>query len=474
MSKPSAVRIGLHDYRTDPLLPQRDGVNLAHENIAHLLRAEKPAQLEIEFHDFNSLLVDDEEALRVLAGLDCVVSNVGPHAHYYFWLREKLGLGFRILRDVRTAIWSSYLFQEHLLAPLLRPDDTLLVASNYVWGVYCRMFPHLAGYPVAVCYPLSVSFPKPRPERRPAPADERCTTLGYLGRLSEDKNFPDLVELLIRLNREGGNGRSYRLVACGQVYSQSCEPERVNGRIEGALGEGDWFEHLPACNHDRIWELLEQFDVMLFPSTSNLETFGRVLIEASYARVPVVSGRHAAASELVDEAGLCAVEYDRGRPFVSHFDHRLGRVDVAEMARAITSLTLRPSESYESYAEHPELFLRLLRKSPMIAKPRLHASQAAFIEALDVVLPAPPRRDDAVERIAELADWFLALQDKGGALYSERMAHLLEITPYPERTKRFIEKSAATSGDFTNVGGIDIELCHLHQFYPQFEIGEAL
>jgi glycosyltransferase involved in cell wall biosynthesis len=473
MSGKSAVRVGLHDYRTDPLLPQRDGVNFAHENIAHLLRAEKPADLEIEFHDFNALLADDSEALRVLSSLDCVISNVGPHAHYYFWLREKLGLDFRILRDVRTAIWSSYLFQEHLAAPLLRPDDTLMVASNYVWGVYRRMFPHLAAYPAAVCYPLGVSFPKPRPGPRAARADERCITLGYLGRLSEDKNFPDLVELLISLNREGASERRYRLVACGQVHSDSCAPEPVNRRIAEALGDGDWFEHLPARPHERIWELFERFDVMIFPSTSNLETFGRVLIEASYAGVPVVSGRHAAAPELVHEAGLCAVDYERGRPFVTHFDHRLGRVDVAEMARAITSRVLRPSQSYEAYADHPDLFLGLLRKAPSIATPELSLSQAAFIEALEVVLPVPPGRDEAVEQIAELADWFLALQDRGGAAYSDRIAHLLEITPYPERTKRFIDKSAATNGDFTNVGGIDMELCHLRQFYPQFEISEA-
>ncbi|MCP5428922.1 MAG: hypothetical protein H6962_01440 [Chromatiaceae bacterium] len=32
------MRITLHDYVTDPLLTQKDGVNLAHENIAALLR----------------------------------------------------------------------------------------------------------------------------------------------------------------------------------------------------------------------------------------------------------------------------------------------------------------------------------------------------------------------------------------------------------------------------------------------------
>ena len=80
----------------------------------------------IEFHDINALLGDLDYARAALTGLECVVANIGPHAQYYFWLREKLGLDYRIVRDVRTAIWSSYLFQEHLLAPLLRPGGLLV------------------------------------------------------------------------------------------------------------------------------------------------------------------------------------------------------------------------------------------------------------------------------------------------------------------------------------------------------------
>ncbi|MCB1819631.1 MAG: hypothetical protein KDI77_17065, partial [Gammaproteobacteria bacterium] len=102
---------------TDPLLTQKDGVNLAHENIATLLRGVGKEQLLVRFHDFNRILTDQGYALDVLSNTDCVVSNVGPHAHYYFYLRERFDLDFRILRDVRTAIWSSYLLQEHLCRP---------------------------------------------------------------------------------------------------------------------------------------------------------------------------------------------------------------------------------------------------------------------------------------------------------------------------------------------------------------------
>ena len=100
------LRVGAHDYRTDPLLPQKDGVNFAHENISALLKTADPSELAVEFHDFPRLLEDEDAAREALGRLDCVVSNVGPHAQYYFWLREKLGLDFRIVRDVRTAIWS--------------------------------------------------------------------------------------------------------------------------------------------------------------------------------------------------------------------------------------------------------------------------------------------------------------------------------------------------------------------------------
>lgn len=465
------VRVGAHDYRTDPLLPQKDGVNFAHENISALLKAADPSELVVEFHDFPHLLEDEDAARDALSGLDCVVSNIGPHAQYYFWLREKLGLDFRIVRDVRTAIWSSYLFQEHLLAPLLRPGDTLMVASHYVWAIYRQMFPHLAGFPASLCYPLSVCFPQPRPAPRvEGSLRQGVVTIGYLGRLSDDKNFPEIVELLIRLNNKAGDGPRYRLIACGDIHSPACAPDKVAARIAAELGEGAWYEYLPARPNEEIWDLLARFDMLLFPSTSNLETFGRVLIEAAYARVPVIAGHHAAATELVHESGLCTVDYERDRVFSAHFDHQLGRVNGAEMARAASSGDLRASDQYERYANHPAAFLAMLRAPPPLSDPVLHPSQEAFLTALEVTLPPLPSRAEAMAWLPEHAEWFLDLQRKGTPVYADKMARLLELSQHPERTERFIGKSATTGGDFTNVGGIDIELCHLRGFYPEFSI----
>ncbi|MES2497573.1 MAG: glycosyltransferase [Pseudomonadota bacterium] len=466
------TRVTLHDYRTDPLLPQKDGVNLAHENFATLLRQQDDPNLIVSFHDFTRLLVDETYAHAMLDDVDCVVSNVGPHAHFYFWLREQLGLNYRIIRDARTAIWSSYLHQEYLCAPYLRAGDTLLVASHYTWGVYNKIFPHLANFPTLLCYPLTACFPVERPVHRaidrPPGGD---FVLGYLGRLSEDKNFPDIVELLIRLNNQDKRGYRYRLIACGDVHSDSCTPSRIQQRILEALGPGDFFDYLPARNNSEIWDVMALFDVMIFPSTSNLETLGRVLIEASYARVPILSGDHAATVELVAPGGLCRVDYRLDETFSAHFDHRLGSISMSDMIDVITRQSFGLSDCYDRYDRHPEIFLeRIADPAPALATPRLEAVQRAFIDMLSVDMPAPLDRKAADAELSNMVDWFIDLQKKGASVREERLVQLTALSRHPDRTARFVRKSETTSCDFTNVGGIDIELCHISQFYPEFRI----
>jgi len=389
---------------------------------------------------------------------------------------ERLGLRFRIVRDVRTAIWSSYLLQEHLSRPFLRPDDLLMVASHYTRGVYEKLFPHLAGTRIARCYPLSVGFPA-RPVRREVGGRGRgdAVVIGYVGRLSEDKNFPDLVELLVRLNR-AHPGR-YRLHACGDVHSPSCDPAVVRQRIARELGDGSCFEYLPARENQRIWELYDRFDVLVFPSTSNLETLGRVLVEASYAGVPILCGEHAAASELVPDAALCRVTYERGKSFSAHFDHSLGRVSVDDMVRVLTAGTPTPSRCHLEYQTHPEKFLRLLAEGgrgsgaiPAAEALHLTPAQQSFIDSLEVTLPPSPDHASAAALVARLVPWFVSMQRRGAPERAQRLETLLELSRHPERTRRFIAKSAATNADFTDVGGIDIELCHVAGFYPSFTL----
>jgi len=471
------TRITLHDYRTDPSLSQKDGVNLAHENIATVLKSSQDPHLSVTFHDFNRVLADESHAWEVLSTTDCVVSNVGPHAHYYFHLREKFGLDFRIFRDVRTAIWSSYLLQEHLCQPYLRPQDVLLVASHYTRGLYEKMFPHLQSMRTVRCYPLTVGFPPDLAAVTPADRTPGSVfTLGYIGRLSEDKNFPDIVQLLITLNRQSP-GR-YRLLACGDVHSPSCDPSNILQDIAQQLGPGDFFEYLPPRNNGLIWALYRQFDAMVFPSTSNLETLGRVLIEASYAGVPVVCGAHAAAPELMPPSSLCRVDYATAQAFSAHFDHSLGRVNIEDMARAVTHPDLAASNCHLDYQEHPQKFMALLSdRTPGAGRVRealrLDPAQRSLIQALDVALPEALSLAEANALIASLTPWFVDLQARGSAGRQTRLTELRTLSRHPERTEKFIQKTTRTRCDFTDVGGIDIELCHIAGFYPDFRLKAA-
>ena len=481
------MKITLHDYRTDPALTQKDGVNLAHENIGSLMRTATNEQTEVVFHDFNRLLKDTDYAQEILGNVDLVISNVGPHAHYYFYLRERYSFNYRILRDVRTAIWSSYLLQEYLCAPLLRPHDLLMVASHYTHALYEKMFPHLKQSLVFRCYPLTVNFPQVLPPVQVQRQIPSTTVLGYVGRLSEDKNFPQIVSVLIALNQSGKG--HFKLLACGDVHSQSCEPKVISTHIKNLLGEGHFFEYLPARSNDDIWEVYRSVDVLLFPSTSNLETLGRVLIEASYAELPVICGAHAAAPELVPQASLCSVNYILEKTFSAHSDHRLGTLDLAEMINVIASRAFKTPSCFSTYHNDKERFLRMVSSPPdeliknsevkgemnlsdVFAKnPQLNLAktQLQFINSLRVTLPSLPNRSEAQRTIEQLIPWFLGLQapqdsPKLKALHQR----LLTLSRYKERTARFIDKSRATRGDFTNVGGIDIELCHIAKFYPSF------
>lgn len=469
--KDKTMRITLHDYITDPGLPQKDGVNLAHENIAALMRGQAGGPLQVTFHDFNRLLEDEAYARDILDHTDCVISNIGPHAHYYFYLREQYGLNFRIVRDVRTAIWSSYLLQEHLCAPLLQTQDILMVASHYTRGIYEKIFPHLKDHALLRCYPLTVAFPPSLPTRAPKPSGGPVV-LGYIGRLSEDKNFPELIDLLITLNRREPGG--FRLLACGDIHSPSCRPDLLSQRLREALGPGDHFIHLPSRKNGDIWELYQRFDVMLFPSTSNLETLGRVLVEASYAGIPVICGAHAAAPELMPDAALCPVDYVNGRPFDTHHDHSLGQVDIAAMVALLARRGWPTTDCHLEYRQHPEKFLqaltvgadRIRQLEPLTLKP----AQAAFIASMQIQMPAPLTTHGTIALIRQLMSWFTTLQKNGSLRRQDLVDRLQRITRHPQRTSDFLRKSNATRGDFTNVGGIDIELCHVARFYPAFSL----
>ncbi|MBI5278599.1 MAG: glycosyltransferase family 4 protein [Burkholderiales bacterium] len=462
------TRIALHRFESDGSLPQRDGVNLAHEEINALLGSRFGSDFEVSFHDFDRVVRDDAHALQVLAGADCVLCNVGPHAHYYHSLREKLGLDFRIVRDIRTALWSCYLLQEALCEPYLRPGDALIALSAYSRTLTRRVFPHLHGHPIHLFDPVLAGMQPAAAQPRRNGHDGRVT-LGHVGRLSEDKNFPQMVELLIELDREEP-GR-YRLEACGAVHSPACEPAKVAAELERRTGRSDLFAYLPPVPHGEVLDVFRRFDWFLFFSTSNLETLGRVLLEASHAGVPVLAGDHAAASEIVDASSLLGVTYAREQAFYAHFDAPMGRVDIATAAKRIRE-GAAPAAPPPPRVNDLQVLGDLLRgeaDGSCLRPDELASAPRGFIEALRWAdLPRYATTAAADATIAELRDWFCALNGRQSADFGRRLEALMACSRFPGRTQRFIQSAQRTQCDFSNLGGFDMELCNIAGFHPRF------
>jgi hypothetical protein len=469
------VRVTLHAYQSDPSLPQRDGVNISQAEIVAMLRQLATPDIRVEFHDFVRLCSDRRYAVDVLSQTDCVLSVVGPHAHYYHHLREQLGLEFRILRDVRTALWSSYLLQEALCQPLLHPGDALITPSRYARGLIRRILPHLRTHPIVVFESMFAAGETTAGSGVSGRRRHRQMTLGYVGRLSEDKNFPQLVDLLIRLNRD--RPRGYRLLACGHVHSPSCDPRVLQARIRSLTGHSDLFEYHPARDHAEVWDLYHRFDAFLFPSTSNLETLGRVLSEASRCGVPILASEHAAAPELLPAEALSPVRYDLGTWYPTHFDYPLGSVDIDDMGRKLHEGALVTPDCHRNYPNDPAflqdilLLSRLEGSGATAGGDDLTRTQRGFLDLVEVA-GLNEYRDPAHAQdvIGDLAAWFTALQCRSSPDYQQRLTQLLRRSRFPERTQRFVGKSRLTRGDFTDLGGVDIELCHVARFWPQFRL----
>lgn len=464
------TRISLHHFISDIGLKQRDGVNLAHAEINQLLLSKLPECFSIEFHDFDKLLRDDKYAHETLSGIDCVLSNVGPHAHYYFFLRERLGLKFRIIRDIKTALWSSYLLQESLCMPFLNSGDVLLSTSNYSKKLIRKLFPHLIDHPIELFEPVLSN--KPFPEIIKYKTSQKLVTLGHIGRLSIDKNFPQMIDLLINLDKEEP-GR-YRLVACGSIHSSECNPKIISDHLFNVTGRRDIFIYLPPIPHCEVMKLLSTFDYFLFFSTSNLEVLGRVLIECAYAGVPVLAANHAAAPEILDPSSLLKVKYDVNQKFYMHFDHALGHVDI-DFAMKLIINQHQPLPPNKPINNNFDTLIRAISgdidHSNIQFIPTLGLDIEDFIRNLDWDgLPTPQSKLYSYSSMTNLHKWFCELNGKQSEALIHNLKKLQKLSKFPDRTNKYIDTISTTKGDFTNIGGIDIELCNVADFHPKFWI----
>lgn len=131
---------------------------------------------------------------------------------------------------------------------------------------------------------------------------DRPFTIGYFGRLVEEKGLTSLLRAVATLT----NDWRLRIIGNG--------PQR--GELENLAHELDIFDRIQFCEQIPSIEMPAQYhelDVFVLPSLTSpnwKEQFGRVLIEAMSSGIPVIGSDSGAIPNVIGNAGLIFPEND--------------------------------------------------------------------------------------------------------------------------------------------------------------------
>jgi len=372
------MRVSFHSFTTKKA---NSGALYFYSEASKLLASLDPSVATAVPHDIYSLLQEDglPSLVRSLEEGDVLVSNIGPYAHLYHYLREAYGRRFSIVRDVRTSSWAGYLLQERLAGPLTRPGDLVLFPSEFCRQYFIRQFPSFINADnTAVCYPMAVSFPH---IAREANVGKPRLRVGYIGRFEDDKNFGQVLDAFAMIFRDdrraslhlaGAIHRSsrFRSVSAIQHYLSSKAVPRDRVQYYGQLAYKD------------IWKFFGNIDILLFLALSSVESLGRVLLESQHAGVPTVAAHYAAAAEIVPADNLLTPHFSVGRRFDSLGSFSFGTVRLDDVVAAAQRARVGDRRS-EAICYQPRTYIEYVlgTRRPDQLKP-LSSPTEAFIDAI--------------------------------------------------------------------------------------------
>ncbi|MCU7912196.1 MAG: glycosyltransferase family 4 protein [Candidatus Thiodiazotropha sp. (ex Lucinoma aequizonata)] len=402
------MKISYHDIRTH----QADGGALYYySEVSQLISEDKFAHASAEPHDIFQLCASSESEqskfVQRLGHQDVLVSNIGPYAHLYHYLRERYDGSFRIIRDVRTSSWSGFLHQELLSGPLSRRDDAVIFPSEFSRRYFMQRFPDsLHDDNAMVCYPLTASFPSHVERTR----SNHRYRVGYIGRLSNDKNFHQVLGIFARYYKDT-NGKASLYLAGPFDANSTFRSKRAILRALKRVGvPADRITYLGNLAYREIWRFYANIDVLLFPALASVESMGRILIEAARARLPVIAATYAASPELANIEDLATTYHELDRTFQLNSIFSFGHIDKVDAAQRLSSArVIDDCSRFPRY--QPSTYYNILLGRNNNQALELHPIIAAFIDALQVTHLSPLTRNEAMTQCSTLLGYFRRYND---------------------------------------------------------------
>lgn len=410
------VKVTYHHFNTQE---GKDGARCYYSEVSSLLGDSSFNQQigQVRPHDFLQLMKSWQEnqlsTLGPLESEDALVCNCGPYGHLHAYLRECSGASYRIVRDVQTSTWCGFWLQEALAGPMTRERDLVLFPSEFCRQYYIRIFQHLTNQNTAVCHPIGESINRRR-HLAPRQRDDRIH-VGYIGRITPEKNIGQVFQIVRRLLREFPQKVHLHLAGAVNEYSfWKGQKSLVKQYLQSSGVPEEYVTYYGSIPRQNVWDFYQQINVLLFPSTSCVESLGRVILEASSAGVPVVAANYAAAPELLPANNIVKTRYHLGTQYRSDRMFSFAYIDEHDAIERVLSAVADDSSYLKSPYQADALHKVLTDQMEDTAR-QLSSAVSRFIDC--ITLSAMPifSYDEAKDLCATLLEYFCRYHDRGVA-----------------------------------------------------------
>jgi len=175
--------------------------------------------------------------------------------------------------------------------------DHILAASDMAKRLYIESFA-VAPDAISVVHHLGVDTDLFSPGKGQDGIERRTITVGYCGRIDEEKGVGDLVAAVERCRGKSGRDIVLKLLGQGKFGSV----------IEQQARQSDWLEVLPAVRNTEVADFLRTLDIFVLPSRileDHQEHDAHALLEALSVGVATIGARSGIIPEILgDGTGL--------------------------------------------------------------------------------------------------------------------------------------------------------------------------